>query len=1125
MSQGAQAAAHLAAKKRALLAQLLKARGIGSPPNEVIARRPDPQHIPLSFAQERLWFLDQLEPDSPRYNIFNACRLEGTLQVTAIARSLSEILRRHEVLRARFVDVAGRPELLLAPAGPLPLATLDVSRLAPDVKASEVQRLALAEARLPFCLAEGPLVRATLLRLHEAEHVLLLSMHHIAADGWSMEVLTRELWALYEAFSEGMPSPLPELPIQYADFAAWQRQWLQGEVLEGQLAYWRRRLEGLASLELPADRRRPPVQGVEGAYRVRLLPRGLMGRVKTLSQRERVTPFMTLLAAFAALLCRYSGQDDIAVGCPIANRGRAEVEGLIGFFANMLVLRTDVSGDPTFRELVRRVREVTLGAYAHQDIPFQRLVKELRPERHLSRSPLFQVAFALQGALGTEVRLPGLRVTAGGIDNMVSKFDLTLYMGDSEPGSSAFEYSTDLFEAATIDRMAGHLQILIEGAVQEPDRRLSELTLLATDERRRMLQVWNETAREVDPAPVHERFAAQAARSPEAPAVVFEGESLTYRLLEVRANRLAHRLRAMGVGPEALVGIAVDRSLDLVVGLLGILKAGGAYLPLDPSDPKERLAFMVEEAGVSVLLTQERWLSRLPMLGARVLCLDRDRAEVAAESGGSVASGVTGDNLAYVMYTSGSTGRPKGVAISHRAVARLVLNTNYVRVEAADRIAQASNTSFDAATFEVWAALLNGACVVGINRELSLSPPELGAALRVQGVTTLFLTTALFNQVVREDAGAFSGLSHLLVGGEPADPESVREVLRNGAPRRLLHMFGPTETTTFATWQLVKEVAEGVTTVPIGRPIANTRVYVLDERLGPVPLGTSGELFIGGDGLARGYWRRPELTAEKFVPDPFSVEPGGRLYRTGDLVRWLPDGTIDFVGRKDHQVKVRGFRIELGEIESVLARHPGVKDAAVVVREDDPGDKRFVAYVVWKTDAAVATVELRSWLGERLPAYMLPSAVVGLAALPLNSNNKLDRNALAASERPSPAAESGVAPRDALEHVIAAVWREVLGVVEVGIDTSFFDAGGSSLLLVRVRYRLEQILGRRIAVVDLFRHPTIRALAASLEDPASMGSRMLSARDRARARRSVPIGRPRTGATGPPPRGRVGSGT
>jgi amino acid adenylation domain-containing protein len=1079
----------------------------------VILQRGDQRHIPLSFAQERLWFLDQLEPESPRYNIFSAFRLEGTLHVPAITRSLSEIVRRHEVLRARFVDVAGRPELLLAPAGPIPLPTIDVSPLSPGAKAPEVERLALAEARRPFRLAEGPLIRALLLRLHETEHVLLLSAHHSAADGWSMEVLTRELWALYEAFSQDMPSPLPELPIQYADFAAWQRQWLHAEALEGQLAYWRRRLEGLGSLELPTDRPRPTVQGLEGAHRVRPLPGGLMDRVTALGQREGVTPFMILLAAFATLLSRYSGQDDIAVGCPIANRVRAEVQGLIGFFANILILRIDLSGEPTFLELVGRVRDVTLGAYAHPDVPLQRLVKELRPERRLSRSPLFQVAFVLQSAFGTEVRLPGLTVTAGGIDSMVSQLDLTLYMSDAEPASSAFKYSTDLFEAATVDRMAGHLQSLLEAAVEKPDRRLHELPLLGPDERRRM-RGW-EAGLDVESPPVHERFAAQAARSPEALAATFGGESVTYASLEARANRLANRLRRMGVGVEARVGIAVERSLDMVVGLLGILKAGGAYVPLDPSDPRDRLAFMVEDSGVSVLLTLERWLPGLPVQGVRVLCLDRDGADIAGESGLGPESGVTGDNLAYVMYTSGSTGQPKGVAISHRAVSRLVLNTDYVRIEAADRVAQASNAFFDAATFEVWGALLNGACLVGIDRELTLSPRDLGAALREQRVTTLFLTTALFHHVVREDAAAFSGLSHLLCGGDALDPERVRDVLRSGAPRRLLNAYGPTETTTFATWQLVVDVAEEARTVPIGRPIANARVYVLDEQLSPVPVGVRGELFIGGDGLARGYWRRPDLTAEKFVPDPFSVEPGGRLYRTGDLVKWLPDGTIEFLGRKDHQVKLRGFRIEFGEIESVLGRHPAVKDAAVVVREDDPGDKRLWAYVVWKANAGVTSRELRSWLGARLPGYMLPSAVVGLDALPLNSNNKLDRNALAASDRPSAGEDPRVAPRDALEQMIATAWRDVLGVPKVGIDDNFFDAGGNSLLLVRVRYSLEQSLGRPVAVVELFRHPTIRALATFLQDPAGVGARIASGRDRARARRSVPTGRPRARASGP----------
>jgi amino acid adenylation domain-containing protein len=794
---------------------------------------------------------------------------------------------------------------------------------------------------------------------------------------------------------------------------------------------------------------------------------------------------MTLLAAFQTLLYRYSGQEDIIVGTPIANRNRVETEGLIGFFVNTLALRSDLSGNPAFAELLGRVKEAALGAFAHQDLPFEMLVEALQPERDTSHSPVFQVMFALQNAPAEMGSLKDVTVTPLNDQGTVAKFDLTLHIEEkSDAISGSFEYNTDLFDAATISRMSEHLQTLLQGIVADPGNRVSDLPVLTGSERRRLLQEWNDTVRDYPKDKcIHELFEDQAEKTPDAVAAVFDDGQLTYRELNRRSNQLARYLRKLGVGPEVLVGICAERSVEMVAGLLGILKAGGAYVPLDPAYPRERLSFMLEDTRCPVILAQQRLVAGLPDHEATLVRLDADWEKISRENEENPASEVKDGHIAYVMYTSGSTGRPKGICVPHRAIKRLVCNTDYVSLEPSDRVAQAANASFDAATFEIWGALVNGATLVGIAKETALSPQEFAAHIRERRISTLFLTTALFNQMAREAPGAFRSVRHLLFGGEAVDAGWVRDVIQNSPPKRLLHVYGPTESTTFTSWHLVTDAAQESATVPIGRPIAATQTYVLDRTLEPVPIGVPGELHIGGDGLARAYLNRPELTAEKFIPDPFSHEPGSRLYKTGDLVRYQPDGALEFLGRIDHQVKIRGFRIELGEIETTLADHPAVKEAAVIAREDTAGDKRLTAYVVFEGEPGPASAELRAFLKERLPDYMVPSAFVFLEMLPLTANGKVDRKALPAPDQNRPEQEeSYVAPRTPAEVMLANIWTEILGVKQAGVHDNFFNLGGHSLLATQVVSRMREVFQAEVPLRSFFEAPTIAALAQLVED-------------------------------------------
>jgi amino acid adenylation domain-containing protein len=1073
----------LASRRLSVFARLL-AGGREEPPP--IAPVPRGGRLPLSFAQERLWFLDCRSPGTPVYNIPLALDIGGPLDPASLEAALVGIVRRHEALRTVLpATTAEGPEQVVLPAAGCRLPRLDVTRLPVNRRGEEAERLAAAEARRPFDLAAGPLFRASLLELAAAASTLLLTVHHAVSDAWSTEILLRELAVLYRTARSNLAPELPELPIQYADFAVWQRRWLAEGAEAAQLAYWRGRLAGAPeSFELPVDRPRRAVRSERGDTWTVPLPAPLASRLEQLARHHGATLFMTLFAGFLALLHRVSGAADIVVGWPIAGRTRRETENLIGFFVNTLVLRVDLGGDPPWSALLAQVRAATLEAFAHQDLPFQRLVEELRPGRSPHLNPLFQVLFGLQKVAAAAELAPGLPMAPRALGTGTARTDLTLRV-DLLPagGEMAFEYSTDLFDGATIARLAGHLQVLLAAAVEGPESRLSALPLLTAAERVHLVSSLNATARDFPrQVTIHDRFAAQVARSPEAIAVAMEEDRLTYGELDRQANRLAHLLRHAGTGPDVPVALCLPRSARLVVAMLAVLKAGGAYVPLDLTYPGERLAFMLADTGAPVLLTHGAVPLELAAAPVRRIDLARDAGPIAAASETAFASEAGADHLAYIIYTSGSTGRPKGVAVPHRAVLRLVTGTDYVSLGSDDRIVQISNTNFDAATFEIWGALLNGGCILGIDRPTSLDPARLAAALVDRQATVLFLTTALFNQVAGTVPGALASLDTVLFGGEAVDPGAVQRVLTAGGPRRLLHVYGPTESTTFATAFAVTRVPAEATTVPIGGPIANTTAYVCESNGEPAPLGVPGRLLIGGSGLARGYYGRPDLTSERFVPNAFSVTPGERLYDTGDLVRRDAAGALEFLGRLDDQVKIRGFRIELGEIETILAAHPAVAQAVVVVRRRG-AERWLAAYATLRGAAETAELaaELRRFLRARLPEAMVPGAFVFLDALPLTLNGKVDRRALPepGPERARPQHASRP-PSTPVEEIVAGVWTEVLGVEQVAADDDFFSLGGHSLLATQVASRLRAGFPGEDLLRLLFEHPTVAELAARL---------------------------------------------
>ena len=1042
--------------------------------------------LPLSFAEQRLWFLDRLQEGSVTYNEQEGLRLSGSLEIEALQKAIQEIVRRHESLRTNYRAVDGSTVRVVRPELELKMPVVDLQQLPPEERFQEVQRLGTGERQQPFDLANDPLLRVTLLQLAADDWVLLLTMHHIITDGWSTGVFCHELEALYGAYVLGKPSPLPSLPIQYADFAFWQRQPTTAEMLAPQLDYWKQQLAGAPPLlELPTDYPRPTVQSSRGGKEFFEVGVELTQKLKRLSREEGVTLFMTLLAAFGTLLYRYSGQEDIVVGTPIANRNRREIEGLIGFFVNTLVLRTRWEGNPKFTELLQQVRGTALDAYAHQDVPFEQLVEALQPERSLSHSPIFQVMFALQNAPMKPLELPGVSFKWLQMESAKAKFDLTLSIEETEAGLIGYwEYDRDLFDPATIRRAIGHFQLLLEGIVANPQTPVSELPLLTEAERHQLLVEWNDTASEYPRDKcVHQLFEEQVERSPDAVAVVFENERLTYRELNAKANQLARYLQSLGVGPEVLVGLCVERSIEMIIGLLGILKAGGAYVPLDPSYPSDRIAYLLKDSRLSLLLASEKSVARLPEGEARVVLLDKDWPVISQQSFKKFASQGKPNFLAYVIYTSGSTGKPKGVEIEHGSLSNLVkvAQTEY-GINKRDLILQFASISFDAAVEEIYPCLVSGGTLILRTEEMLSSVSTFMQTCQKWEVTVLSLATAYWQQIIAElehsvDRLLPDSLRLVIFGGERVLPESVNNWQKLvGVYPQLFNSYGPTEATVDATLQKITPSVIIAREVPIGRALANVQIYILDRHLQPVPIGVPGELHIGGAGLARGYLNRPELTAQKFIKNPFSDEPGSRLYKTGDLARYLSDGNIEFIGRIDNQVKIRGFRIELGEIEATLAQHPEVREAVVIVREDVPGDKRLVAYIVKKEE--VASSDLRRFLKTKLPDYMVPSAFVFLDAIPLTPNGKSDRRAL---PKPDAAPEIGaIAPRTTTELQLSQIWSEVLNLPTVGVRDNFFDLGGHSLLAVRLMARIEQQLGTHLPLATLFGEPTIENQASLL---------------------------------------------
>ncbi|MGY3450251.1 amino acid adenylation domain-containing protein [Bradyrhizobium sp. USDA 4353] len=1044
------------------------AAGDALPPIEV-RRSGD---LPLSFAQERLWFLEQLGLATSSYHVAVAIRMDGDLNEEPLRKTFEAIVDRHEVLRTRFDNVAGQPRQIVESNSSCRLELIDLSALDEDEQAAEVDRESIVHATQPFDLQAGSPLRIRLLRLASREHILLLAMHHIVSDAWSIEVLIGEITALYRAFCSGEPAALNPLPMQYADYALWQRGWLAGEALERQLQYWTQRLSGAPpQLELPISRSRSAATASTGETYAFSLSEKTTSRLRALARGESATLFMVLLAAFQLLLSRYSGQSDVVVGSPVAGRRRHELHDLIGFFANILVLRADCSGNQLFVDLLAQVKETVLDAHAHQDLPFERLVEALQPNRDLVRHPLVQVMFALQQEPFEELVLPGLRLTSMPARSLETKFDLTLHVYEKTAGLTAsIEYAAELFDPDTIARFAAHFQHLLDAIAADPHARLADLPLMRDAERLEIIFGMNRTARPFPrDASLDQLFAAQAARRPQAVAVVDDARSVSYAELDRWSNGIAAALALRGVTPGASVGLSGERSAGLIAGMLGIIKAGACYVPLDPGYPEERLAFMAGDADVAAVV-----IGRGGAAPAGLPLLHADEVEP-VETFQSRSAG--GETVAYIMFTSGSTGVPKGIAVPHRGVSRLVLGTDYIELSADDRITHLASPSFDAATFELWAALLNGAALVIIDRDTALDSDRLAASVRNHGITCFFATTALFNRLAQDVPEMFAPLRVALFGGEACDPQAVASVLANGAPQRLLHVYGPTEATTFSTWMEVDHVAPDARTVPIGGPLANGSCHVLDDRLQPVPINVPGELYVGGDGLAHGYCRRPALTADKFIPDPFA-RPGSRLYATGDIVRRLADGNIEYLSRRDGQVKIRGFRIELQEIEAVLRQSPEVGQAVVLVREGRSG-AQLIAYVVAAPDATPSPDTLRQQLKQSLPDYMVPAQLVILDSLPLTSNGKVDRARLPdPEETPS---RRQAAPATVTQQMLAEIWSDVLGVTMPGIDDDFFGSGGHSLVASRLLGRVNVAFNVSLPLRRVFEQPSIRMLAAAVE--------------------------------------------
>lgn len=1067
--------AALSPAKRAALERHLESKKPLSTAGQIAPQRPKGGSIPLSFSQQRLWFLEQLEPGLPFYNLPLATRMTGTLIVSRLCDSLNEIIRRHEILRTTFSAVEGHPRQVITPDVRLEIPVFDLSSLPEAEQKIEVARLASIEANRPFNLTRDIPIRCALLRLHDADHVLLVTMHHIASDGWSMGIFWNELSTLYVAFCSGRTSPLVPLQMQYADFAVWQREWLSGTESDRLLAYWKKKLMSAPPLlQMPTDRTRPRVQAFEGAAYTVPLPQLLTEDLKVLCRRTGATLYMALLAVFNVLLFRYSGQADLVVGSPVANRTRVEWEKLIGFFVNTLVIRTDVSDDPTFEELIVRIRETGLEAFAHQDLPFEKLVEELQPERNLAYNPIFQVMFVLQNfqsatQMGKQQNAPQFSVGT-------SKFDLTFSAAEMADGLTiGFEYDSKLFEQQTIVAMSEVSRAIIENVVRQPATRISGIPLLSPEDQHRIItESAGLSGWPVHASLIHHLCEVPAKETPDAPAVVFGSLCLSYRVLNERANQLGRALRDKGICPEVYVGVFLDRSPEVLIALLGILKAGGVYVPLDPAYPRERLEFMIEDSSISVLLTQEKLVTELSGFSGETLCIDRDWHFISGYQNHNLGTAISSDNLAYVIYTSGSTGRPKGSAVEHRGVCNLAeAEVHAFGLSASDRVLQFASLSFDASLFEILMTLRAGATLCMAERDKILPGPPLVQLLRQQEVNVLVIppsALAVFPGVTLPD------LHVIIAVGEACPLEMVKHW---NIGRRFFNAYGPTEA---SICSIIAQCTNDQINPPIGRAIPNTKAYLLDEYMNPVPPGASGEIYLAGTGVSRGYHRQPGLTAERYLPDPYSQTSGTRCYKTGDRARLLSNGELQYLGRVDQQVKIRGYRIELGEVETALAHHSAIRQAAVAVQSSRSGEMRIVAYYVAENSTGLSASELRHFLRRTLPDFMVPSTFIPLEALPMNAHGKLDRKALPAIfDLPQLSSEAAPAvPRNATEEQLVRIWRELLE-LEPGIHDNFFELGGHSLLATRAVSRINTAFQVNLPLRDMFEFPTITELAQLVE--------------------------------------------
>jgi amino acid adenylation domain-containing protein len=1082
----------LSPEKKALLERRLMEKRAAAAKQQVIPRRSTQGPCPLSFAQELMWLLDHLI-DTSAYHVPRALRIKGPLNVEALDYSLNNIVARHAILRTTYQAIDGKPFQFVADSAKVNINHVDLRALGREERETEANRILVEEGRRRFDFERDLMLRVFLLRMDEQEHILLLISHHIASDGQSKAVLFRELTTFYQAYCNNTVAHLPELPIQYADYAVWQRDWLQGELLEKHLKYWRETLAGAPMLlELPTDHPRPPMQSFEGARQIVKYPDGMLESLKALCRQEGSTMFMMVLAAFGTLLYRWSGQEDMLIGTPVSGRNRTEIEPLIGYFSNSVVLRLALGGDPTFRELMRRVKEVSLGAYSHQDLPFEKLVVEMQPERDLSYSPMYQVMFSVGEHKDLGFQLPGLEIAPIIIDRGIAKFDMTLGMTELRQDLMCnIEYCSALFEASTMQRLADHFQILLQGVVANPDQRISELPMLSAEDRHKFIFTWNDTHRDYPRNIfVPHLFEQRVAETPDAIAVVYDDKKLTYRELNERANQLGHFLKKRGVGPEVRVAVCVERSLEMVLGVMGVVKAGGAYVPLDGMYARERLPVILQDAQCPVLLTQQSMLDAVPETDAEIIALDSGWDAISRESTENPAHETTWDTLAYVVYTSGSTGVPKGVMVTHGGLVNQyrAYEESYELRSPIGSWLYMANFSFDVFSSDLTRSLCSGGKMVICPMELLLNPAGLyDLMLREKIDCAEFVPAVLRNLTayLQETNQKLDFMRVLVCSSDAWSNSDCRTVLQVcGNKPRVINAYGVTEATIDSTYLDIDspEMLRGEGFVPIGHPFPNTRTYVLDKHMEPCPIGVPGVLYIGGAGVARGYLNRPELNAEKFVPDPFSDEQGARLYNSGDAARYLPDGNIEFLGRTDNQVKIRGFRIELGEIEAVLGKHPSVKQTVVIARELSPGNLGLVAYVVAGEGQTIDILALRNFIKGKLPAYMLPSAYEVLEKIPLNANRKVDRKALPAPQKKSAdVVQDFVAPRTENEEKLAKIWSEVLQFSPVGIHDNFFQLGGHSLMAIQVISRVRNHFNVELPLRALFENPTVSELCVSIE--------------------------------------------